>query len=573
MYRRQGGKSVLQGVLSGAYAGGRREVEVAKLPRATKKRLADALRGRSEPTPLLYHRADATRARATWAVLVALLAFVVLTAIGFGNPSHPWAIAPSIALVPWSIAGALLGVALLAVARRRARVTGERLPEGRWLLPLDIVEVHGGVPQVLTVTPLGDARDVSVEPAGDLVHLVLTFEGGEVARFPLRSASEGEVAVLRLEHSQRLLEDLTYKADIDRALATDVFFDLRVDDSWRHVAPARVRATRVRPSSTPLAAAVVAGLALGASGHFLRNRLSDRAMYQRALREGTAEALDRYLAKGKRHVEEARAAQVRILEQQAEAVRRREREREREERAERAGFDVEPKSMREMSTACVAKLRERSGPRPTDFARLMVDLVERDPLHGISMPFAIRRPYVLEKREVPSLGREFTAREDVLVSAFARVFSEVCPAVVVRWSPVDLRVDPPEIGRQRLEIAYSVTWPGKTWTLPRAGGDTMTVHAFEVVFDVAFVANTGAPARFRLTMPPPEAPTMAMRPRSLFVLEGAAPEKGTFDERVYAVMTARAFDQLYDELYTHFFAGDPRVPLRVSESAPRDALP
>jgi hypothetical protein len=30
-------------------------------------------------------------------------------------------------------------------------------------------------------------------------------------------------------------------------------------------------------------------------------------------------------------------------------------------------------------------------------------------------------------------------------------------------------------------------------------------------------------------------------------------------------LTARAFDRLYDEVYTLFFEGNPRVPLRPNE--------
>ena len=41
------------------------------------------------------------------------------------------------------------------------------------------------------------ARDVSVEAVGERVNLLLTFEGGEVARFPLRSAASGQVARIR----------------------------------------------------------------------------------------------------------------------------------------------------------------------------------------------------------------------------------------------------------------------------------------------------------------------------------------------------------------------------------------
>ena len=54
-------------------------------------------------------------------------------------------------------------------------------------------------------------------------------------------------------------------------------------------------------------------------------------------------------------------------------------------------------------------------------------------------------------------------------------------------------------------------------------------------------------------------PPTAVRERSLLVVpQGEA--------SVYPLLTARAFDRLYDELYGLVYAGDPRVPLRDSES-------
>ncbi|HEY8075957.1 MAG TPA: hypothetical protein VIF62_17640, partial [Labilithrix sp.] len=75
MYRKQGSLGALQGVLSGPYTGGARRVDVAKLTPATRRRLADVLSGRAEPSPILYERPGGalTRSRAASGFLAALI--------------------------------------------------------------------------------------------------------------------------------------------------------------------------------------------------------------------------------------------------------------------------------------------------------------------------------------------------------------------------------------------------------------------------------------------------------------------------------------------------------------------
>jgi hypothetical protein len=580
MYRRQGSKSVLQGVLSGAYAGGRRRVDAAKLPRATRQRLADVLASRVEPAPILHDRAAGFAARVgpARALLASLLSIVFATAYGFANPEHPWVIQPRAALVVWIGAGALFAASLVAIVRRRALVARGALRPGRWLLPLDVVEIappdERGV-QILTVTPLGDARDVSTARG----ELVLSFEGGETIPFPLRTDSDGEVALLRLEHSQRLLEELTYGRDIEKAHGHDAFFDVRVDDSWASVAPddrardASLRGRLVhiaRRAAAPVAAALLAAI-VGVGGFAARNRLSDRALYLRALREGTPAAFDAYLAKGHAYEREARAARDRILAAEADA-------KEKAARRKSTASDARPRpeweltgdelaARRGTAEACISSLRLRASRAHPEVPRIMEGLVTRARVSGdphVPIRF-VRKEGGAHVRDVPDV--DLASRERVLAWAFERVFSETCPASIVRFSARAGVASSDEAG---LEIAYEVGWTDKTWTRPanpeaRLGRETYVVRAMNVVFDVTLRGTSRETAGFRLTMPPPDAPSMVTRSRSLFVLGGAPAREGTFDDRVYAAMTARAFDRLYDEVYGLFFEGDPRVPLREGE--------
>ena len=81
----------------------------------------------------------------------------------------------------------------------------------------------------------------------------------------------------------------------------------------------------------------------------------------------------------------------------------------------------------------------------------------------------------------------------------------------------------------------------------------------DIVFDVApIAAGHELPGSFRLRMPAPAAKLERVRPRSLFEVTPALGERRAID-----LLTARAFDRLYDEVYGLFFPGDPKVPIAL----------
>jgi len=145
---------------------------------------------------------------------------------------------------------------------------------------------------------------------------------------------------------------------------------------------------------------------------------------------------------------------------------------------------------------------------------------------------------------VPALDHE--ARSATTLWALERIFSETCPATLVK------------LARRPVDRA----------SIGEPGFDLRTVALYERP-EPARGANSrgdrGSPpdlndvVTFNLTMTPPATPPTAVRERSLFVVpQGEA--------SVYPLLTARAFDRLYDELYGLVYAGNPRVPLRENES-------
>jgi len=583
MYRKPGSPGVLKGVLSGPYAGGRKLVDAAKLPRAARQRLADVLTGRADPTPILHEHPGglASRFRATWGVLVAILALSSLTAMGFADPRAAWAYQPRGLVVGYAAAGVLLVLSLLSLHRRRALASGGALVPGRYLLPLDVVEVppeDAAGDQIVTVTPLGDGRDARIRTSGRRDELVIVLDGGAELAFPLRNEREGEHALRRLEHAQTLLEALTYGRELEKALANDAFFDVRVDGSWESLVPAGPTSGAIRKQrrllhgSIATAAAVIAGSSLGWAAFVGRSWASDRALYLRALRIGTTESLEGYLVRGTSHREEATHLLDRLEAQRVALAAAAKQSRERS----RPGFAPSPVSEWELTPEeaaqrrgsaerCLAGLRARASTAHPEVTPIMEKLVERARRTGDPI-IPVRIDAQLGARPSDAPDSDHAARVARTLGAFERIFSETCPASLVRFAarPVErANIGAPGLS-PGIDLKVDVSWPTTpTWKRPG-----LAVYAPTIVFDVTLHGEAlNDLSSFRLTIRPPASPPTSVRPRSLFVVATDDPERdgGALDANVVPLLTARAFDRLYDELYGLFFAGDPRVPLRVDE--------
>jgi len=569
MYRNPGASSVLHGVLSGPYSGAPREVSAAKLPRAARQRLADALAGRAEPMPIAHERPSGEKRHlATWGLLAGLVALTLLFAVGFGDPRSSWVLQPRGLAFAYAATTAACASAVLALFRRHARASGAALTPGRYLLPLDIVEVgredrFGD--QLVMVTPLGAARAARTRvTAKGGEDLVVVLEGGREITFALRSSRDGDAAMRRLELAQKLLEDLTYGRDLEKAVVNDAFFDVRVDASWAAVAPGgptsrKVASRRVWLHTKATSAGVLGAAAcLGVLTFQGRNLLSDRALYLRAVRAGTPDQLDRYIAVGRAYRDEARA-----LRQEQEALAQR------ASKARSRAHDLSPKAEWELTSAeraartnaaegCLAAMRARSPKAHPKSARIFASLFERARRTGDTVV-----PVWIDDAEhdVPNglPASDHRARMATTVAALERVFSETCPASILRF--VATSAPRGEVPPRGITVKLDVHWPkSPTWKLARGA---LYVPTYQ--FDVALRDALGAEAEsFRLTVPPAEQPTTKLRDRSLFVVSGRPVADGELDPRLPAFASARAFDRLYDELYGLVFDGDPRVPLRES---------
>ena len=509
MYREAATAGVIKGVLSGPYVGGPRKIDVAKLGLVTRQRLAAVLESHAEPTPLLEERRWVMpRLPPVVVMLVSLVALCFLTLVDFADRDA--ATQPLFYALAYQAGCALIVFSTLVILRRLARGSFlPPLPPGRYLLPLDVLDV--GVPardgtQIIEVTPLGDARDARIQKM-DGFELVFVYARGAELRFPVRSAAAGEYVLRALELTQTLLEQLTYQPDLARALKNDPLFDIRADDSWAAVAPSAPRLARLHEHRGATVTAVVCGLVLGTTWFSVRNHASMRAVRDRMA------------------AEERREAQRTAAEKEA---------------ATPMPDDVNA----HRQGRCLATLHRN--PSPTYAARAILDsFVYRTEKTGDPV-IPIRFERIARTPPAGTYDLDLDMREREIVTALELVFSQSCPAEVVRLE----RAEPDSAARKQPGIVVATTI---AWAPARHFEKLAPTFAFDVTMRGFEVDD---PVTFHLTMPPPNPVPLHVRDRSVF----SEPDPSSPD-RLGDLVTARAYDRLYDEMYSLFFGGEVAVPL------------
>jgi hypothetical protein len=306
-----------------------------------------------------------------------------------------------------------------------------------------------------------------------------------------------------------------------------------------------------------------AGVALGVGGWGLRNLASDQVLFEKAREEDSVASYGEYLSAGRLHRAEAlrwqhgaqRAAE---LAQETRRFHEEEHRRSLEKQGEAPLDPCEPTvredASPEQAQACYWR---RATPRPERSAWFSQRIRQ-----GKDLRVAFRRAPGVEASAL------LRSREQRLIEALGKVVQEVVPSRVMKVREATGKETP------ELLISWTLTRDpsagatprdasaGATPRSPSPAGASSPVEA-TYTFDVS-LAVAPSPATFRLTMPPPKEPP-ALRVRSLYPLDGSA----NAPPREEQLMTARAFDRLYDEVYGLLFAGDPRVPLKEGDEGTR----
>jgi hypothetical protein len=298
-----------------------RDLVFDRLPPAVRDRLTHGV-VHGAPEPLLAApsgSAPLVLRALTGVALAAAAAMIGLAAWDFAALRGAKAWQPESFAAAYGALFFLLAVAGAGAFEIRRFQRGAPFRSGRYLFPLDLVEVSGGR---LRVTALDTIRDV--EARGRSV--AVRFEDGHAVVFPLARHDDPAVVEARVRSAIRAAGALACPADAAAIERLDPFFELRLAKDWDAAAAAK-SGRRARAPMVWIAAG--AALAAVPAGHGIlraRNALSDDMMFEeaRTRRPGEAPApkLLAYTRCGRRHVPEAARALVDEIRFDVPALRR-----------------------------------------------------------------------------------------------------------------------------------------------------------------------------------------------------------------------------------------------------------
>jgi hypothetical protein len=525
MYR-QGGKDIeISSVSTGPYAGGARRLDWLTMPEYAKARLIRALSGAApQSLPIIRARdnhaelslralAEGQAPRAATPIALSLVGLVIAAIVlPFGRVVLPW---------PTALLGGVVCGLTFLVARAALRGRGLRAYQGRHVLPLDVVEIRGNT---LIVTPLGNLDRACIEEDNGKQRLRLMFPEQEHV-FPLPAQHQ---VVSSLEHSHTLLQKYTHGGAFAEAIERDPFFEIRSGDHWAEYAPsARAAAQRKQRG---LALGVLA-LVLGTSGFAYVRSLSAEAIWRKHV---IAEDYLGYLRTVGTTGPNAQQAKNELTERGAKRG------------SLELGRSTQPTSNDQLAA----------------LSRFETQAKDADAVQRMSRMIGDRSQLFVWFESLPDLHKSapnVAASVAASPSDLARRNENVGNALRIAISQAVPREVMPVIvlpaGQTNNQDAYLAIKPSGKWRL-----DRLDKPGLEVSFHVVWHVRGLTDREFRLTVPPPERPMATVRKMSLFSI-AAAPD---IDVTVFAE-TARAWDRLYDELFSLFFAGDPRVPVSLHE--------
>jgi hypothetical protein len=292
-----------------------RIIDFNKLPKSVRERLIGCIAGNYSPRPILSERFSQA-GTVGWILLVLLCGGLLLglLAYGFAEPYSDGSV-QSPALLILYVGAMFLGVYSLFAILRRAKLKA-LLPfvPGRYLFPMDFVDARNRTLRILPLGSLIDLQAVHHHTNGvySYTQFSLTFEGGGVETFTMSNKGMAEAALQNLRGQRAAIGEAVQNQRIEVIQALDPFFDVRINDAWDN--PPVQQGFEQGPMAGEVPAwlqkaalfALAPAIVLAPLVWFLRNRLSDDAMFNNAKEQNTESAFESYLYHGKRHAEDVR---------------------------------------------------------------------------------------------------------------------------------------------------------------------------------------------------------------------------------------------------------------------------
>jgi len=253
-----------------------------QLPVNVQERLVRSLRAGGAPAPLV--RAEDPRGGAipgtqsSWitAGIVGALVVVFLWFMEFGDLRGRFSVQPlPFAALHVLVASLLVLTGMALVILHRSKAEGAPFPSGRYLFPLDLVECHG---RILHVTSLSTLR--RVEPGASDGHPALSLVFGDgTASIALLEGDPTETA----EQAKAAIDEATnfvFGDDQPQLERLDPFYELRIADDWARAEVAEKAEKRTTSFRWLALASLAAGALLGFASFYVRNYMSDESMFE-----------------------------------------------------------------------------------------------------------------------------------------------------------------------------------------------------------------------------------------------------------------------------------------------------
>ena len=575
------------------------------LPDPIRERLVRSLAGQGWPRPILSESTNVGMAVFGWVFLALASAVVTLFLIGNRFGSLWSGVQGSGHLLGYAGGLFLLLVSALMAIKRLKLKSALPFSAGRYLLPADYVEATGPKLTIIPMSALVNVRAVHHSTNRVYTHSVLTFsfQGNVSQSFVVRSQAEVEAKLGELQWSRQALQAAAASRDVQKLIALDPFFEVRCDDAWDRLAAAdpphaahggapRVSAlpSFLRPGFVAGASTLVAVI-LALPLWYVRNLLSDEAMFRRAQAEGSESAYEAYVDSGSRHVDEVKnsllpRAALKEAKGQGSVT------------ALRAVLKKYPGSVVEAETrAAVHALFSKtladfhaqastSDPSMLRFMEKLISYLEKSERSTVEVRFAPPSSDMLTKldtvlqQKARSRGGDVAPvaghfddehslpREVAIVNNLAAGFKRVFPTDILELKQGErllgsadaAKVDP---SVPTIFIHYDIGWSGTMYSGERSA------RAFVGIL-VDFVGAMRIPGErdvfdFKLKVMPPDEFTVEYTSTAGL---GANLANAPPDERVYEVMALRAFDQLAGKLRAIFFKPGSEALQGLDESSP-----
>lgn len=550
-----------------------RSFDFNALPAATRQRLVYALTSRDAGYAPLLSDAPGLAGQLVgrgFLVLLGLGTLAVTAVVDLGSlgGSAAWQGWPYALVYVLATAAALYG--LLSAWRRVRLRRSLPFPPGRHLFPLDVVDARTRQVRLVPLAQLQDLKAVHHHTNGVYTHTLfsLAFQGGPTETFSVRGKAAAEAALQQLGRRQAEIQRASQDSDWNTLARLDPLFELR-HANWQ-VGPA---APEGEPGTARALAgfwrwravlALAGGLLFGLPVWLGRNLVSDQLQYAEASRLKTEQAYRRYLAGGRLHAGEVRAALPRVAFGEARKQGSVTALRGVLSRYPRAGLEADVAGeVHALYAAALTRFQAQastSDPSLLPFMRRLLVALESAGSPALQVRFTRPSPQALaaldlsvqqgasrhEGREVAPATRHFgsesaASREARIVAELERGFKAIFPSDV-------LHVAAPRVVDARqpvIDIAYEIAPSGSLYSSRETGRLFVGIL---VRFDVGLALPAQPPGwRFGLDVQPPQTFSVQvdLPPGAL---KGVAP-----DERVYVVMAERAFDQLGAKLRSAFF--------------------